>query len=410
MMPSKILSYAFIPLVLLSTYTVFNHIQTKKRRRLERVVRKVKARGNVIQHPPSQEEEDTDEERDYVSLIWNGAPPIPSDEQDPFSSRLVSGRFVNPFHGWVGISLWDLVKWTITRRRYDYTLPNNPKELDKLFPIVKPDFNLLFENEKNNDLMTFTWLGQSTSFVQMGGVNVLTDPVFLHRTISNFLGPKRLRPPPCSISELPSPDLVLISHNHYDHLDKSVVQEIGNKCRWYVPLGLRDWFVRRGVTNVVEMDWWQEFYHSKHVKIVCVPTQHWSGRHLFDYNKSLWSGFLVIDTQSQKSFFHCGDTGYCPVFKTIGERYGPITLSALPIGAYSPKWFMKQQHLSPQEAVQVHLDLKSQFSVGVHYGTFLVGDENWLEPRELFKRSAKELLEREEKCFTTDLGETISFP
>ncbi|ORX72607.1 Metallo-hydrolase/oxidoreductase [Linderina pennispora] len=199
--------------------------------------------------------------------------------------------------------------------------------------------------------ITATWLGQSTCFVQMEGLNILTDPIFKRRTVFSWLGPERLRPVPCQLKDLPHPDIVLVSHNHFDHLDIDVVKSLGNSVTWYVPLGLRDWFARQGIYKVKELDWWHES-----------DITHWSGRNGFDSNCSLWSSFLV------------------KAFKEVGKRYGPVTLAALPIGSYEPRWYMCHQHVNPDDAVKIHRDLGAKWSIGVHWGTFMMSDEHYLAP------------------------------
>ncbi|KAI9014705.1 beta-lactamase superfamily domain-containing protein [Gaertneriomyces semiglobifer] len=256
--------------------------------------------------------------------------------------------------------------------------------------------------------MTVSWFGQSTCFVQMDGYNILTDPVFSSRTVGEWLGPKRLRPAPCKLEELPKIDIVLISHDHYDHLDRNVVRELGNSVKWYVPLGLKDWFAGYGVTNVVELDWWQECLHDGKLRIIGTPIQHWSGRHFFDVNRSLWSSFVVKGPTV--SFFHCGDTGYCTAFKEIGKRYGPITLAALPIGAYEPRWFLRHQHVDPDEACQIHTDLNASYSIGVHWGTFMMSDEHYLDPPKHLEDSRFRRGLAEGEVFTSKIGETICIP
>ncbi|RKO87544.1 beta-lactamase superfamily domain-containing protein, partial [Blyttiomyces helicus] len=247
--------------------------------------------------------------------------------------------------------------------------------------------------------------GQSTCFVQMDGFNILTDPIFSSRTIGEWFGPKRLRPAPCQLADLPKIDIVLVSHNHYDHLDRAIVKELGNSVKWYIPLGLREWFKKFGVTNVVELDWWQEAMHEGKLKIIGTPIQHWSGRHFFDVNSTLWCSFVVKGPNS--SFFHCGDTGYCSAFKEIGRRFGPITLAAIPIGSYEPRWFLRHQHVNPSEACQIHLDLKSSHSIGVHWGTFMMSDEHYLDPKLHLEESRKRRGIPAEEVFTLRIGETL---
>ncbi|RKP05009.1 beta-lactamase superfamily domain-containing protein, partial [Thamnocephalis sphaerospora] len=245
-------------------------------------------------------------------------------------------------------------------------------------------------------------LGQSTCLVQLEGVNILTDPVFSRCTINDYIGPKRLRPTPCQLDEL-QVDLVIVSHNHFDHLDANVVQQLSNTVTWVVPLGLRDWFARRGV---IELDWWQEhrFADYPHLAITATPLQHWSGRTPFDVNGSLWCGFVVRGAQA--SFFHCGDTGYCAAFKEIGRRLGPVTLATIPIGSYAPRWYMAHQHIDPDDAVQIHQDLNVHLSVGVHWGTFLMSDEHYLEPPKRLRKALEARNLASDAFVTLDFGQT----
>jgi len=215
--------------------------------------------------------------------------------------------------------------------------------------------------------------------VQMEGFNILTDPIWSERaSMVQFMGPKRIRPTPCKLSDLPKIDAVVISHNHYDHLDHYTVKTLGDTPRWFVPKGLKAWFTSCGVENVQELNWWEESSFSDQLRFVCTPCQHWSKRTAFDDFQALWSSWAIVG--SSKKFFFTGDTGYCDAFSTIGQEFGPFDLAAIPIGAYEPRWFMKPQHVNPEEAVQIHIDLKSKKSVGMHWGTFILTDEHVMEP------------------------------
>jgi N-acyl-phosphatidylethanolamine-hydrolysing phospholipase D len=185
-------------------------------------------------------------------------------------------------------------------------------------PITRPD-----SEADANDKITVTWFGQSTCLVQMQGVTFLTDPVFGDKTIDSIFASPRLRDTPCSLSELLQQDIVdvvLLSHDHFDHLDENVVKSLGNKALWIIPLGLASWFKKRGVTSVQEMDWWGNtrlasllsMGAANDLEIHCTPAQHWSGRTPWGANQSLWCGFVVKSRSSRKSFYHCGDTGYSP--------------------------------------------------------------------------------------------------
>ena len=253
------------------------------------------------------------------------------------NSLKIAGRWINPFHEWEDRNTADIfayLKWQVTRKNRNGVPVENLLKIT--LPVEIPDFNLLFKNCYNSNaelhaeerVFTVTWMGQSTLFVQIDGYNILTDPMFSSRTMGEWFGAKRLRPVPCSLIDLPPVDIVLVSHNHYDHLDLSSIYEIGNNAIWYVPKGLSNWLNGYGVTNVVDLDWWEEYHHDDNLTIVGLPCQHWSGRHFFDVNITLWSSFLVKSRTNSNSFFHCGDSGYCPSFKEVGFKYGPVTLAA----------------------------------------------------------------------------------
>lgn len=258
-----------------------------------------------------------------------------------------------------------------------FLLPFLSQQLDIVLPIVKPNFDAKIPEES----IAVTWLGHSTVLVQMDSVTFITDPIFSERASpSQMVGPKRYRDAPCTIHDLPSNlDAILISHNHYDHLDMNSVTLLnaryGVDVRWFVPLGLSSWFESAGCENVVELDWWEEncIPEKLDISFIFVPSQHWSKRTLADDNKSLWGGWVVIGPRHR--FYFAGDTGYCPGFKEIGNMYGPFTASAIPIGAFEPRWFMKYQHVNPEEAVAIHLDVRSEFSLAIHWGTFALANE-----------------------------------
>ena len=195
--------------------------------------------------------------------------------------------------------------------------------------------------------------------------------------------------PAISLDDLPRLDIVLISHNHYDHLDKKSVLAITenqkeNPPLFLVPLGMKAWFADIGIKErVLELDWW-ESHQLGNWRYHAVPVQHWSRRGLFDTNKVLWCGW-VVEAPGKRLFF-AGDTGYSKDFKDIGSRFKSMDLSLIPIGAYAPRWFMKNMHCNPEEAVQIHLDVRSKKSVGMHWGTFLnLTDEPLDEPPARFK-------------------------
>ena len=226
------------------------------------------------------------------------------------------------------------------------------------------------------------WLGHATVLLQAGGSNLLFDPIFSKRASPlGFLGPKRANPPALAPADLPYIDAVFISHNHYDHLDKSSVvtlsQQTGGSPRFFVPLGLAQWFRDAGIDNVVELDWWDKG-HMSGADIHFVPAHHWSARGLFDRNQSLWGGWVA--TTSDGRFYFAGDTGWSDDFAAIGARFPGIDLAAIPIGAYAPRWFMGSQHVDPAQAVDIFQAVGAQRAFGMHWGTFELTDESLDQP------------------------------
>lgn len=247
------------------------------------------------------------------------------------------------------------------------------------FPLETPEGAFI---RANRTIDTVTWIGHSTLLLQIAGTNILTDPHFTERA-SPFatLGPRRIVPPAVSLDELPHIDVVLISHDHYDHLDEGSVTALaaqpGGPPRFYVPLGLRRWFAARDLPVHAEMDWWDRRDDGP-LAIHFVPAQHWSSRTPFDRNQTLWGGFVV--ERAGFRFIYTGDTGYSPDFRDIGARFGGFDLAAIPIGSYAPRWFMATHHVDPADAVRIHQDLGAKSSLGVHWGTFVLTDEPMDEP------------------------------
>ncbi|RCH84068.1 hypothetical protein CU097_006855 [Rhizopus azygosporus] len=298
---------------------------------------------------------------------------------------------------------------------------------------VEIDWSAL-KNEKK-DVITATWLGHACILVQLNGFNILLDPIFSQRCSPvQFMGPKRYSEPPCQLKDLPPIDAIVISHNHYDHLDEHTIDEVSRlnpDCKFYVPLGNKQWFNldkpldRHGHERVIELDWWDTSVLQKHangqvtaqVRLTCTPCQHFSGRGLFDRNKTLWASWclegLVDENTVKGKVFFGGDTGYrslpesvtpdqeydtkyldtlpfCPAFKEIGEKFNGFDLAFIPIGAYSPRWFMSPCHCCPEDAVRLHQDIRSKHSIGIHWGTFVLTDEHIYEPPKRLEAAMKE--------------------
>jgi L-ascorbate metabolism protein UlaG (beta-lactamase superfamily) len=229
-----------------------------------------------------------------------------------------------------------------------------------------------------------TYVNHATVLIQVAGLNILTDPVWSTRVSPvTFAGPKRVRDPGIPIESLPEIDLILISHNHYDHLDTASLKALRlqqEKEPVIVSgLGNAKLLKKQGYPNAIELDWGEHIAVGD-TTVHFVECQHRSGRGAFDQMKTLWGSF-VVDTP-EGSIYFAGDTGYSPHFKEQGKQHGPFALSLLPIGAYEPRWFMKDIHLNPEEAVQAHLDLNSNQSLGVHFGVFQLTWEGIKEPPE----------------------------
>jgi len=252
-------------------------------------------------------------------------------------------------------------------------------------PLLETNTEALRENQ---DSSTLTWIGHSSFLLQHAGLNILTDPIFSERCSPvQWAGPKRLTPTPFSLEQLPAIDAVVISHSHYDHLDLNTVRALNqhSQPRFYVPMGLAEWFLQQGIDNVVELNWWQHHAQADWL-FTAVPAQHFSGRTATDRNKTLWAGW-VMQHQGRK-FYFAGDTGYSNDFKNIGAYFGGVDLALIPIGAYNPRWFMQPMHINPEEAVQIHLDVGAKQSIGMHWGTFKLTDEPLLEPRQRLEQIA----------------------
>ncbi|KAI8825665.1 beta-lactamase superfamily domain-containing protein [Fimicolochytrium jonesii] len=277
-------------------------------------------------------------------------------------------------------------------------------------------------------LIQATWLGHATFLIQMEGVNILCDPVFSHRCSPfSFMGPARFTPPACTIPELLEEvkvDVVIISHNHYDHLDVETIKALGPEVHYFVPLRNKAWFDSYSYPHVTELDWWNEqtltLPGDRQLKIACTPCQHFSGRGVLDRMATLWASWVIIGQKHGKRFYFAGDTGYrsvskagtttttCPAFPQIGTTYGPFDLSCIPIGAYSPRHIMSPVHCAPEDSVELHKDVKSKKSVGMHWGTFVLTDEPVNEPPVRLRKAAEGAGLGVGEFVTVDIGETIA--
>jgi N-acyl-phosphatidylethanolamine-hydrolysing phospholipase D len=264
-----------------------------------------------------------------------------------------------------------------------------------------------------------TWLGHSMFLVQHNGLTLLTDPIFSNRASPlSFAGPKRYVKHAMDYADLPPIDVVIISHSHYDHLDNATIERLAQRSllqitptQFYVPLGLKSHLVGKGVdpSYIFEMDWWDKTVVQSTVgsaEIQALPSQHWSARSLTDRLTTLWVSWS-IDFGNFNLWF-AGDTGYNDIqFKEIGANLGEVDLALIPIGAYSPRWFMQKYHVNPSEALQIHHDVNAKLSIGMHWGTFPLTAE---EPGEPVKVLTQEKLKKgipDKQFITLAVGESM---
>ncbi len=306
-----------------------------------------------------------------------------------------------------GFLLWQMEQWW-------YDLPKPPGEPPANVP---PDLNFIHHPGLKTAV---TWIGHSSVLLQLDGLNILTDPIFSdYASPTPPFGPKRFQPPGLTMEELPHIDVVLISHNHYDHMDEpsliALSQQPGGPPLFLVPLGNLAWFrshipdlIYEGSRqNVFELDW--DDQHTVHGSTGDVvfhfdAVQHWSERSLWDRNATLWGSWAVIHPKFR--FWFSGDLGYSKDAMDIGKKYGGFDFAAIAIGAYEPRWFMKEYHVNPTEAVQVMLDVKAKQAMGVHWGTFPLSDESLDQPPKDLKDALKDKHLPPDIFFVLHQGET----
>ena len=306
-------------------------------------------------------------------------------QAEPAPTPPFANRYAHPPHA-------SFLAWQWERLRDG--LPKPPPAGGWNLPAMVTDPASLRAPEANPSV---TWIGHATMLVRLAGQTMLFDPVFSPRVSPvGFAGPKRAVALPIALADLPHIDVVMVSHNHFDHLDADTVRRLaaqpGGSPRFLVPLGLKAWFAGLGITRVDEFTWWQTSSEGP-LAIHFVPVQHWSRRGIMDTNQTLWGGW-VAEGEGLR-LIHTGDTGYSADFRDIGARLGPFDMAFIPIGAYAPRWFMKVMHLDVPEAVQVRADLRAERAIGMHWGTFEgLTDEPLDEPPRLLaqQRSARGLV------------------
>ncbi|WP_428925908.1 MBL fold metallo-hydrolase [Marinibacterium sp. SX1] len=267
------------------------------------------------------------------------------------------------------------------------------------------------DHDLGEDGMAVTFVNHATFLIQLPGVTILTDPVWSDRVSPvSWFGPKRVRPPGVDFDALPEVDVVLISHNHYDHLDLPTLRRLNARDTplFVVPLGNRSLLRDAGITTVEELDWWQEINVQSATRIVMTPAQHSSGRGLRDRDRSLWASYFI--QRGSRSVFFGGDSGYSSQFTDIRETLGAPEVALLGMGAYEPRWFMKPLHMNPAEAVMAHRDLRAGHSIGMHFGTFQLASEAFQQPVEDLEKALAEDPAHAERFATMREGEVRFFP
>jgi L-ascorbate metabolism protein UlaG (beta-lactamase superfamily) len=287
--------------------------------------------------------------------------------EGPRSDHFDGHRFFNP-DVQAGRSFKDFLRWQRTRQRKPWPEWVENRACPSLPDTLAPG------------QVALTFVNHITFLLQFRGLNVLTDPVYSQRA-SPFrsIGPKRVRDPGLLFEQLPPIHLVLITHNHYDHLDIETLLRLEevHAPRFVTSLGNRAFLQQFGLHTVDDLDWWQSV-EAAGATISLTPAQHWSSRRARNRNRTLWGGFIV--RASERQVYFAGDTGYWKHFRDIRERFGRVDLALLPIGAYEPRWFMRDQHMNPEDAARAHLDLGARISVGTHFGCFQLTDEGIDDP------------------------------
>ena len=282
------------------------------------------------------------------------------------------------------------------KKKIDLTIPED---------LVVDKETVLSDLRKYENEDYIAWIGHATFLIKLGNTTIITDPVFSKNAGPLIFGPDRFTDPALSLDEIPKTDLFLLTHNHYDHLDKSTIRKFPFKdAKVLLPLKLGKYFKPR-FKDINEMDWYDEIKVNNDLKITFLPAVHWSKRSLTDTNKTLWGNFL-IEYKGKKILFAC-DTGYGNIYKDLGEKYGPIDITMINIGAYNfkPMFDKSIYHTTPEEALNVAQDLKSKKVIGMHWGTFVLSLEPIMEPRKRFKDNAENFGFNKKDAIVFKIGE-----
>ncbi|KAJ1957704.1 Protein-lysine N-methyltransferase efm4 [Dipsacomyces acuminosporus] len=334
-----------------------------------------------------------------------------------------SGRFVNPWGSSFRMPTFsDILKYFL----FTNDMATAKKSVaEGKAPQVVPLDKAVIDNPPTSGELQLTWLGHASLMLQVSGATILFDPVFSSRCSPfQWIGPKRYTKAPCSVDELPAKvDFLVLSHNHYDHLDWSTLAKVAQRypgIKVFAPLGNEPILKSLGFKDVKIGDWWQEFTTEDGFTFACTPAQHMTGRWLHDTARTLWSSW-VVKSPSGSKFFFSGDTGYstsvnnpngdyCKAFENIGKVYGPIDLSAIAIGAYGPSRMFSGVHINPEQAVKIHNEIGSRRSIGIHWGTFILTEEPVDEPPMRLALEMDSSGNKGTQFGVLDIGQTIRQP
>jgi L-ascorbate metabolism protein UlaG (beta-lactamase superfamily) len=302
----------------------------------------------------------------------------------PISDHFDGEKFLNPGNVQAK-GLTDVFQWMMQRKQGPWTEKKESPYGEKPEAIITTGVKITFVNH-------------STFLIQLDGINILTDPIWSERTSPFQFGIR--------FEDLPKIDYIILSHNHYDHLDINTIKNIYkiHQPKIITPLGVKSFLDDNQITSATDLDWWQEFVISESLIIQSVPAQHFSGRGISDRDATLWAGYVIKNHQG--NIYFAGDTGYNDfTFKEIGQRCAPIAVALIPIGAYKPTWFMSAIHCSPREAVQIHFDVKATQSIATHFGTFPLADDGEDEPISELTEAMKKVNLAKEKFLVLKEGE-----
>ena len=325
-------------------------------------------------------------------------------EKKPFH-HLPDGTFRNPEGSPERNSnfKWSFRIYNEEKKKLDMTVPkDHVVEKNKVLSDL--------EGFKNDDYIA--WIGHATFLIKLGETTIITDPVFSKNAGPLIFGPKRFTEPALTLKEIPKTDLFLLTHNHYDHQDMRTIKRFPyKKSKVLLPLKLGKYFTQNGYRDVNEMDWYDEVKINEELKVTFLPAVHWSKRSLTDTNKTLWGNFL-IEYKDKKILFAC-DTGVGTIYKELGNKFGPIDLTLINIGAYNfypmmPYKDKSAYHTNPEEALSIARDLKSKKAIGMHWGTFVLSLEPIMEPRKRFKDNAEKFGFKKEDAIIFKIGEINS--